>query len=268
MGNRTARLAGSGVLALVVCLSSGCFKQQYETCMLEKDKLLVNLDAANKQFERQRLLAEEYKDRLTQAQTDLDQAKIATDKVEEKLNISEDGRKKIGALYEALVEKIKNMGPPGPQIPLDTHNRLQAFAKQIQGFEFDSKRGVSKFSSDICFDEGKALVKADAQETLTAFAEIFKSPAAKDLHLLIIGHTDDLPIDKPETRRAHPTNWHLSVHRAISVLEVLVKAGIDPARVGVAGYGEFQPVEVGADDAIRQKNRRVEIFVVEPPVAQ
>jgi len=268
MGYRIARLGACGLLGVSVCLAAGCFQEQYQACLKEKEDLLAKLDTANTNFERQRLLAEELKGRLTDAQNKLDQSKTAVAKIEEKLQISEDGRAKMTRMYQELLQKLKDMPPASPEIPADTRNRLQAFAQQTKGLEFDAARGVSKFSSDICFDEGKAIVKPEAQKLLKAFAEIFKSPAAKDLHLLIVGHTDDQPIEKPETRRLHPTNWHLSVHRAISVLDVLMAAGIEPARMGVAGYGEFQPIEVGVDETVRQKNRRVEIFVVEPPSPQ
>ncbi|NCF41171.1 MAG: OmpA family protein, partial [Planctomycetia bacterium] len=65
-------------------------------------------------------------------------------------------------------------------------------------------------------------------------------------------------------RAKHPTNMHLSTHRAISVRDALVKDGIAANRVQVAGYGEFRPV---AENGKRGSatNRRVEIFLTPMP---
>jgi chemotaxis protein MotB len=60
------------------------------------------------------------------------------------------------------------------------------------------------------------------------------------------------------------TNLRLSVERAISVADFLIQNAQLPAeRIGVAGYGEFRPAVEGATDAARQKNRRVEILLLD-----
>ncbi|MCK5175184.1 MAG: OmpA family protein, partial [Planctomycetes bacterium] len=61
----------------------------------------------------------------------------------------------------------------------------------------------------------------------------------------------------------HPTNWHLSVHRAISVLNVMTQNKVSPKRLSVRGFGEFRPAEPNkADKKGNAANRRVEIFIV------
>ena len=73
---------------------------------------------------------------------------------------------------------------------------------------------------------------------------------------------DDQPI--ANARINHPTNWHLSTNRANSVVLALNKSGIKDQRLGAAGYSENQPVVPNADSHSRQRNRRVEIFVLAP----
>ncbi|MEE2739452.1 MAG: OmpA family protein, partial [Planctomycetota bacterium] len=63
------------------------------------------------------------------------------------------------------------------------------------------------------------------------------------------------------------TNWHLSAHRAISVQDFLQDSGVRASRMGVAGYGEHQPVEANSTNGSRQRNRRVEIYVLAPDAA-
>jgi hypothetical protein len=58
----------------------------------------------------------------------------------------------------------------------------------------------------------------------------------------------------------HPTNMHLSAHRAISVRDALVSDGVTANRMQVAGYGEFRPIVPNGANGAAQ-NRRVEIFL-------
>ena len=94
-----------------------------------------------------------------------------------------------------------------------------------------------------------------------AFAEIMESPAAGGFDALVVGHTDTLQPGKT-TRQRHPSNWHLSAHRAISVSKALQKYGIGPTRIGVMGFGEYKPIQPNDNEEGRAQNRRVEIHLV------
>ena len=92
---------------------------------------------------------------------------------------------------------------------------------------------------------------------------------ARDLKVLVSGHTDDRPIKHQSTANKHHDNMGLAAHRALSVERALKKSGIAENRMGVSGYGPYQPVEPNTNEKARQKNRRVEIYVLAPnsPVA-
>jgi outer membrane protein OmpA-like peptidoglycan-associated protein len=47
------------------------------------------------------------------------------------------------------------------------------------------------------------------------------------------------------------------------VRDYLVESGINPEIISVRGYGKSQPLEEGSDPGSRQRNRRVEIAVVQ-----
>ena len=88
------------------------------------------------------------------------------------------------------------------------------------------------------------------------------SGAASGLRILVVGHTDDQNIVRPETAAKHPTNWHLSTDRADAVILQLQKQGVDAERIAAMGYSEFHPLESSVTESARQRNRRVELFVV------
>jgi chemotaxis protein MotB len=160
-----------------------------------------------------------------------------------------------------LINQQKNLTSP---LSNETSKRFEELAKKYPNFEFDPATGVSKFHSDILFSTGSAQLKRTAEPLLTEFASIMNEPDAKLLNILIVGHTDDVPIGKPATRQQHPTNGHLSTNRGHSVRMALGMAGLEDGRMGVAGYGPHQPVAANNGDGNRQLNRRVEIFVLAP----
>jgi chemotaxis protein MotB len=160
-----------------------------------------------------------------------------------------------------LINQQKNLSNP---LSNEASKRFEELAKKYPNFEFDPLTGVSKFHSDILFSSGSAQIKRTAEPLLQEFAAIMNDGAAKHLHILIVGHTDDVAIGKPGTRQQHPTNGHLSTNRGHSVRVALQQAGLNDGRMGVAGYGPHQPLVANKDEDTRQLNRRVEIYVLAP----
>lgn len=106
--------------------------------------------------------------------------------------------------------------------------------------------------SSVLFNSGEATLSTDASEILSELTDVLKS---NNNPLYVSGYTDDVPID---TLR-YPSNWELSAARAASVVRLFAQSGINPARMGAIGYGEYRP-QVSNDNAQnRQQNRRVVI---------
>jgi len=146
----------------------------------------------------------------------------------------------------------------GP-LPADVQAALARLASQYPDqVTFDSETGMLRFNSDLTFNSGKDQVKDAGATSLTALATILDSPSAENFELVILGHTDDVPVKY--SRNEHPTNMHLSVHRAIAVRDVLVSSGVDADRVQVAGWGEYKPL-VPNETGGTAMNRRVEIYL-------
>jgi chemotaxis protein MotB len=80
-------------------------------------------------------------------------------------------------------------------------------------------------------------------------------PKEIDWSLQVDGHTDQRPI----ASREFPSNWELSTARAVSVVKYLIARGVPANRVNAAGFGEFQPLEVGTTEDVLRRNRRIEL---------
>lgn len=173
-------------------------------------------------------------------------------------------RDAMRAALDQAEARIRNLGQIAPVVtaalPQELDEALVALAKaNPELLEYDAKRGMVKFRSDFTFGLGSTAVKTEAARTLASLAGIVNLPAAGRYEVVIVGHTDNVPIKRVKAQ--HPTNWHLSVHRAIAVKDVLGKAGVNAGRMAVKGYGEYRPIVAnGARGA--EANRRVEIFLV------
>jgi len=80
--------------------------------------------------------------------------------------------------------------------------------------------------------------------------------------ILVSGHTDDAP---PSQRLAatFPTNWELSVARAVNVVRFLgEKASVPAGRLVAAGHGDTKPIASNATPQGRARNRRIEILLI------
>jgi len=81
----------------------------------------------------------------------------------------------------------------------------------------------------------------------------------KDIHVVIEGHTDDVPFNGKGNVQ---DNWDLSTKRSTSIVRILLNnKEIAPARVTASGRAEFVPVDEAKTKEARQKNRRTEIIL-------
>ncbi len=167
-------------------------------------------------------------------------------------------RKKLAALEGELYDGHGNRLPPG------VGQQLVNLSHKYPSLQFDQNTGAAKFDSDILFDSGEAELKDDAQQMLGEFARIMQTQDARDLKLMVVGHTDALKIARKEVRERFPDNFHLAAARALAVAECLKKAGMPEKRIGISGFGGHEPVASNETAEDRRRNRRVEVFVLPP----
>jgi chemotaxis protein MotB len=120
------------------------------------------------------------------------------------------------------------------------------------------------FQSEVLFPLGSADLSDDAKQRLLPVAQALRDISAKiptDINwvLRVDGHTDRRPIATAQ----FPSNWELSTARAISVVRFFIDQGIPANRLVAAGFGEFQPLDTGNDEAAFRRNRRIELKLTE-----
>ena len=142
-------------------------------------------------------------------------------------------------------------------------NPLFIGGSSVPGFNYDPLTGLNKFPEDVLFDLGSAELRAEATPVLKEFVNQVNSGGAVGMRVLVVGHTDDQRIAVGgSTAARHPTNWHLSTDRADQVISELEILGISSERMAAMGYSKFQPLETSIDESSRQRNRRVELYIV------
>lgn len=109
--------------------------------------------------------------------------------------------------------------------------------------------------SDISFDSGRYDIKPNMRPILDRFASTLNQNPVTTV--TIVGHTDSVGSDS--------TNVPLSVNRASATRNYLVSRGVAMNRISIDGRGSREPIADNNTPSGRAMNRRVEIFVAEPP---
>jgi len=117
---------------------------------------------------------------------------------------------------------------------------------------FKDARGTILSMSDILFETGKADLKHELRENLSAIGAILQS-LLTDSYIVVEGHTDNVG--------SADLNQKLSEQRAKAVMQYLIDRGIDEKRLQAVGYGLTKPVADNKTEEGRAKNRRVELVI-------
>ena len=107
--------------------------------------------------------------------------------------------------------------------------------------------------SNSLFDTGKAIIKDDAKGPL--YTVVMWLKANPDAKIEVSGHTDNVG--------GAVYNQKLSEARAKAVYEYFVSKGVNADRLSYAGYGMDRPIATNDTPEGREKNRRVELNVIQ-----
>lgn len=102
----------------------------------------------------------------------------------------------------------------------------------------------------VNYRSGSARLNRKARKSVEALAESLK--ANPNMRVLIEGHTDN----KKFVADAGMDNWQLSVNRAMVVVKRLIRKGVNPDQLIVAGRGDTDPVGDNTTRDGRAENRR------------
>lgn len=109
---------------------------------------------------------------------------------------------------------------------------------------------------DILFPSGSANLHEKALPVLAKISDIIKG-LPNDIR--IEGHTDNVPIKTKE----FPSNWHLSVQRALNTAFFLIdKENLPQDKISIVGYSEYKPIAPNTTAEGRAANRRVDIVII------
>jgi chemotaxis protein MotB len=190
--------------------------------------------------------AEEAKTELAQKLEKLESEK--TELAKEKDELSKDVQAKTGELaqlkgtFDNLQEKMKDEIAKG----------------DIRLSQSGGKLRVDMVDK-ILFDSGEAVISKRGEGVLARVGGVLAT--MDDKQIQVSGHTDSNPISE-KLAPQFPTNWELSVSRAVNVVRFLEEKANVPAKSLIAtGYGQYHPIASNKSAAGRARNRRIEILL-------
>ena len=264
---RTHRFLARRSLAVLglslVGLGTGCVSsEKYAAQRMRADQYDAELNAAQSQVNSATAQNQVFQQQMEKARSyQENQASLI---VNQATQITELTRQleEMNGRYQMAMQNIGKAG--GTALPVQLVSELTTFAQQNPDVvEFDEKKGLVKFKSDVTFSAGSAIVKPEAKGVIDRLAGILNGPAASQYELMVAGHTDNTPVSNPATKKAgHLDNWYLSAHRAIAVSQELRSVGVQGNRLQVAGFADQKPVAPNDAPANMARNRRVEVFIL------
>ncbi|MCR6501224.1 peptidoglycan -binding protein [Shinella sp. CPCC 101442] len=162
-------------------------------------------------------------------------------------------------LNVALAQRVQELN----RYRSDFFGRLREILSDRENIRIVGDRFV--FQSEVLFPSGgndlNEAGQAEMKKLATALLDLAKEiPAEINWVLRVDGHTDNVPLSGTGRYR---DNWELSSARATSVVKFLIANGVPANRLVAAGFGEFQPIAEGNDDAAKATNRRIELKLTE-----
>ena len=122
----------------------------------------------------------------------------------------------------------------------------------------ENEKGITlRLKDTLLFDSASAEIKNSSLNTVSDIANFLTTI---DNPVIIEGHTDSIPIKNS----VYATNWELSSARAINLIKYLTENyKLSPKRLSAVGYGEYAPIYDNTTNKGREKNRRVDIIILD-----
>ncbi len=246
---------GSPVVAVVAAalVLGGCVTQEtFDKAQGEKAQEISALQEQRATLERQMRELQQQKASLEsdRAALERDQAKLKAqnEALEAQKQQLLDASRKSQSQYDSLVANLN---------------------QEVQKGQLQVRRYKDMLTVDVAeqlfFDSGRAALKETGKEVLKKVADAMKG--YEDKAIRVVGHTDNVPITGG-LQKVFASNWELSAARATTVVRFLQDTGIAPERLIATGRAEYAPVAPNDTPEGRQKNRRIEITLVDRNLLQ
>jgi chemotaxis protein MotB len=149
----------------------------------------------------------------------------------------------IGNLYLMLAQKLNESGISDVQV--------------TGGVDYT----YISFRDKAFFEGDSSVLTAQGKQALDVFVNVIEPEVDQISQINIMGHTAQAYSDRPNTVRG---DRMLSSMRATEVCIYLQeKDFINPADLVCISYGQFRPVAPNDSEENRQKNRRVELLILD-----
>ena len=248
-------------LSLLSCVAFGCVPQEkYNAALLDSQQYAQRLAAAEREKAELAAQSDAYKTQLNAIMMNGNSKDALVVNQSNQINELQRQLDELNRKYEDAVGRVGKTVVLNPGLD----SALSEFARQNPDLvEYDASRGMVKFKSDVTFNTGSSELTGSAKSAIDRFASILNSAAASSYEFMVVGHTDNTPVQHQATISAgHKDNWYLSAHRAISVGEELMHHGTSASRLEVAGFADQRPIASNATAAGKQQNRRVEVLIL------
>ena len=224
-------------------------KSLHDDIMVRYDRLLDNSSTENKiltnKLAKTQKELQDKEDKLNILDKNLTELKEKLERKEKTLELRE---QRVKELEELIAQKDASVNTLKDKIS----KALLAF--EDKGLTVVQKNGKVYVSLEakLLFASGKTEVGTQGKVAIIQLAKALESE--NELQILVEGHTDS---DEYNVANHPKNNWELSVLRATSVVEIMVKnSTINPKILTAAGRSQFVPV--GEDKA---SNRRIEVIL-------
>ena len=241
---------GSTVAALAL---AGCVTQEtFDKAQGEKAQEISALQA-------QRAALDQQLRDVQREKTSLENDRAALERQQAQLRAQNEA---LEAQKQQLLSASKQSQAQYDALVSDLNQELQKGQLQVRRYKDMLTVDVAE---QLFFDSGRATLKETGKEVLKKVADAMKSYGDKAIR--VVGHTDNVPITGG-LQKVFPSNWELSAARATTVVRFLQDAGIEPERLMATGRAEYAPVASNDSAEGRQKNRRIEITLIDRNLLQ
>jgi len=140
-------------------------------------------------------------------------------------------------------------------IPQIEHSDLDLLEiKEVPIILLEEEKEIVKTAfNQLEFNFGSAVISFSSYPYLDELSELLANNP--DWRIKLTGHTDNVG--------SETANLLLSKKRAEAVREVLINRGVLPNRIIVKYFGETQPITENNTDEGRQRNRRVDMLIID-----
>jgi chemotaxis protein MotB len=221
---------------------AGQLQSALDTQTADTNRALSQVDALNQQIAALRRQLAAIESALQASETREQDAQTRVADLGSRLNV-------------ALAQKVQELA----RYRSDFFGRLRDILGNRPDIRIVGDRFV--FQSEVFFDPGQAELKPEGMPELDKVASAMRDiitniPPDIPWVLRVDGHTDKRPLSGTGK---FATNWDLSAARAIAVVRYLQSQGLPPEHLLAAGFGEFQPLDLGDTEDAFKRNRRIEL---------